>query len=396
MNQHSKNRYKITVVGSGYVGMSLAVLFSQNHDVTILDIDKERVEKINNKKSTIVDSEIDFFLKKNKLSITATLNPSVAYKDCDYVVVATPTDFDLKTNYFDTGSVDSVVKSVLELNKNCTIIIKSTIPIGHTKRLQQKYSTNRIIFSPEFLREGKALHDNLYPSRIILGGKCESAKIFANLLKKSSKNKDVKLLFMTSNEAESVKLFANTYLAMRVAFFNELDSFAMINDLDTRPIINGVCLDERIGDGYNNPSFGYGGYCFPKDTKQLLSTYNKVPQSLIGAVVSSNEIRMDLISEQLLRLQPKVIGFYRLIMKEGSDNFKSSSIKGVIKRIKLTKIKIILFEPEIDHDEFDGLEIFSNLEEFKNKSDVIVANRLNKQLEDVDNKIFSRDLFGVN
>jgi len=376
--------------------MSLAVLFAQTHDVIVLDIDKTRVDKINNKKSTIADPEIEYFLENNKLNLKATEDYKVAYEKCDYVVVATPTDFDVKSNYFDTSSVDSVVMLALKCNKNATIIIKSTIPIGHTKYLRYQLCSNRIFFSPEFLREGKALQDNLYPSRIVIGGKSSNAKIFANLLRESSRNKKVKVLFMGSTEAESVKLFANTYLAMRVAFFNELDTFAMANKIDTNSIIEGICLDHRVGDGYNNPSFGYGGYCLPKDTKQLLSTYGDIPQSLMGAVVSSNDLRIDFITKQLLKLKPKVIGFYRLIMKEGSDNFKSSSIREIIRKVKLTNVKVIVYEPSIEEDTFDGLALLNNLDQFKGQSDIIVTNRLNKNLEDVSHKLFSRDIFGVN
>ena len=385
---------KVTVVGSGYVGMSLAVLLAQHNDVVVLDVDPARVEKVNNKQSTVADAEIEAFLAKKELRLTATLDKQAAFEGTSFVVVATPTNYDPDTNRFDTSSVDSVVKDALELNADTFVVIKSTIPVGHTKSLQEKHATDRVIFSPEFLREGQALKDNLYPSRIIVGSQSEAGKDFANLLVEGAEKKDVETLFMRSTEAEAVKLFANTYLAMRVSFFNELDSYAQAHDLDTKNIINGVCLDERIGDGYNNPSFGYGGYCLPKDTKQLLANYDQVPQTLIQAIVSSNTTRKDFIAEQILRLKPKKVGFYRLVMKEGSDNFRSSAIQGVMKRIKAKGIEVFVFEPGLDKSEFFGSQVLTDFGRFKEISDVIVTNRKDECLRDVKEKCFSRDIFG--
>ena len=385
---------KITVVGSGYVGMSLAVLFAQHNDVVVLDVDASRVEKVNNKQSTVADAEIEAFLAEKELSLTATLDKQAAYKGANFVVVATPTNYDPDTNRFDTSSVDSVVSDALELNSDALVVIKSTIPVGHTKSLQEKHNTDRVIFSPEFLREGQALKDNLYPSRIIVGSPLESGKVFANLLVEGAHKIEIETLFIRSTEAEAAKLFANTYLAMRVSFFNELDSYALAHDLDTKGIINGVCLDERIGDGYNNPSFGYGGYCLPKDTKQLLANYDQVPQTLIQAIVSSNTTRKDFIAEQILKLKPKTVGFYRLVMKEGSDNFRSSAIQGIIKRIKAKGIEIIVYEPEMKENEFFGSKLCTDLNAFKTTCDVIIANRMTECLTDVEIKCFSRDIFG--
>ena len=325
---------KITVVGSGYVGMSLAVLLAQHNEVTILDIDSIRVDKINNQQSTIVDAEIEAYIAEKQLSLTATTDKKEAYKAAKFIVVATPTDYDEVNNQFDTSSVDGVVKDALSLNSEATVIIKSTIPVNHTNSLQVVHGTKRVIFSPEFLREGKALYDNLHPSRIIIGSECENGRTFANLLLEAAEKKDIDILFIPPTEAEAVKLFANTYLAMRVSFFNELDSYAMSNDLNTMSIIKGVCLDQRIGDGYNNPSFGYGGYCLPKDTKQLLANYEHVPQTLINAIVTSNSIRKDFIADQIIKLEPKIVGFFRLVMKSGSDNFRFSAIQGIMKRVK--------------------------------------------------------------
>jgi len=390
------SKTKITVVGSGYVGMSLAVLLAQHNHVVVLDVDPARVEKVNNKQSTVADAEIEAFLTVKELNLTATLNKQVAYKGASFVVVATPTNYDADTNCFDTSSVDSVVGDALELNPDALVVIKSTIPVGHTKSLQEKYATDRVIFSPEFLREGQALKDNLYPSRIIVGSQLEAGKAFANLLVEGAQKSDVETLFIRSTEAEAVKLFANTYLAMRVSFFNELDSYALAHDLDTKSIINGVCLDERIGEGYNNPSFGYGGYCLPKDTKQLLANYDQVPQMLIQAIVSSNTTRKDFIADEILKLEPKTVGFYRLVMKEGSDNFRSSAIQGIMKRIKAKGIEVIVYEPELDSGEFFGSMVIKDLNDFKNTCDVIIANRKADCLRDVDSKCFSRDLFGNN
>ena len=387
---------KITVVGSGYVGSSLAVLLAQHNDVTVLDIDASQVDKVNSKQSTVVDNEIESFLTKKELSLFATLDKQVAYKDASFIVVATPTNYDPETNRFDTSSVDSVVDDALSINTKALIVIKSTIPVGHTKRLQQKHQTNRVIFSPEFLREGQALKDNLYPSRIVVGSQLDSAKEFAGLLVQSAMKDDIETLFIRSTEAEAVKLFANTFLAMRVSFFNELDSYALAHDLDTKSIIKGVCLDQRIGDGYNNPSFGYGGYCLPKDTKQLLANYEQVPQNLIQAIVSSNVTRKDFVAEEILKLKPKIVGFYRLVMKEGSDNFRSSAIQGIMKRIKAKGIEVVIYEPTLHEEIFFGSRVLGNIDEFKRKSDIIVANRRSDALEDVHAKCFSRDLFGDN
>jgi UDPglucose 6-dehydrogenase len=390
------NRVKITVVGCGYVGMSLAVLLAQHNDVTILDIDASRVNKVNAKQSTVLDNEIESFLVKKELSLLATLDMHAAYKDARFIVVATPTNYDPETNGFDTSSIDSVVDDALSINTHALIVIKSTIPVGHTKYLQQKYGTNRVIFSPEFLREGQALKDNLYPSRIIIGSRLDAALDFASLLVQSAVKDDIETLFIRSTEAEAVKLFANTYLAMRVSFFNELDSYALAHDLDTKSIINGVCLDPRIGDGYNNPSFGYGGYCLPKDTKQLLANYDQVPQNLIQAIVSSNVTRKDFVAEEILKLKPKVVGFYRLVMKEGSDNFRASAIQGIMKRIKAKGIEVVIYEPTLHEETFFGSRVLENIDEFKRHSDIIVANRLSDALEDVHAKCFSRDLFRDN
>ncbi len=387
---------KITVVGSGYVGLSLAVLLAQHNDVTVLDIDGSQVDKVNSKQSTVVDNEIESFLTKKELSLFATLDKQIAYKDASFIVVATPTNYDPDTNRFDTSSVDSVVDDALSINTKALIVIKSTIPVGHTKWLQQKHQTNRVIFSPEFLREGQALKDNLYPSRIVVGSQLDVAKEFAGLLVQSAMKDDIETLFIRSTEAEAVKLFANTFLAMRVSFFNELDSYALAHDLDTKHIIKGVCLDQRIGDGYNNPSFGYGGYCLPKDTKQLLANYEQVPQNLIQAIVSSNVTRKDFVAEEILKLKPKIVGFYRLVMKEGSDNFRSSAVQGIMKRVKAKGIEVVIYEPSLNEDTFFGSRIIGNIDEFKRYSDIIVANRRSDVLEDVHAKCFSRDLFGDN
>ena len=383
-------------MGSGYVGMSLAVLLAQRNDVVVLDVDALRVQKVNSKQSTVADTEIEAFLAEKELSLTATLDKQLAYEGASFVVVATPTNYDTDTNRFDTSSVDSVVSDALELNADAFVVVKSTIPVGHIKSLQAKHDTDRVIFSPEFLREGQALKDNLYPSRIIVGSQLEAGKAFARLLVQGAEKKDIETLFIRSTEAEAVKLFANTYLAMRVSFFNELDSYALAHDLDTKSIINGVCLDERIGEGYNNPSFGYGGYCLPKDTKQLLANYDQVPQTLIKAIVTSNATRKDFIAEEILRRNPRVVGFYRLVMKSGSDNFRSSAIQGIIKRIKAEGVSVVVFEPELGTSEFHGSKILQNLKEFKDLSDVIVANRKSDCLKDVEEKCFSRDLFGDN
>ena len=382
------------MVGSGYVGMSLSVLLAQYNDVTVLDIDAARVDKINKEQSTIADTEIESFLAEKALSLSATLDKQVAYEGSSFIIVATPTNYDSESNRFDTSSVDSVVSDALELNSDALVVIKSTIPVGHTKSLQEKHDTDRVIFSPEFLREGQALKDNLYPSRIIVGSQLEAGKAFANLLVEGADKSDIETRFIRSTEAEAVKLFANTYLAMRVSFFNELDSYALAQDLDTKSIINGVCLDERIGDGYNNPSFGYGGYCLPKDTKQLLANYNQVPQTLIQAIVSSNTTRKDYIADSIIKLNPKVVGIYRLVMKQGSDNFRASAIQGIMKRIKAKGIEIIIYEPTYEEYEFFQSKVIDSLDEFKNTSDVIISNRMNSDLNDVAEKLITRDLFG--
>ena len=381
------------MVGSGYVGMSLAVLLSQHNDVTMLDIDAARVDRINNKKSTVADNEIESFLAEKPLSLTATLDKQVAYQGASFIIVATPTDYDTATNCFDTASVDSVVEDALSLNQDALVVIKSTIPVGHTRSLQKKFETERVIFSPEFLREGQALTDNLYPYRIVVGGQCKSSVEFSDLMKQGAKKVDIETLFIRSTEAEAVKLFSNTYLAMRVSFFNELDSYALVHELDAKGIINGVCLDERIGSGYNNPSFGYGGYCLPKDTKQLLANYHQVPQTLIQAIVSSNTTRKDFIANEILNRNPKVVGFYRLVMKEGSDNFRSSAIQGIMKRIKARGVEVIVYEPFLKEAEFFGSKVVKNIEVFKRDSDVIVANRFAECLVGEESKVFTRDIF---
>ena len=387
------NKAKITVVGSGYVGMSLAVLLAQHNDVIILDVDPARIDKINSSQSTVSDAQIERFLVKKSLSLKATLDKDAAYHAADFIIVATPTNYDSVTNCFDTISVDGVVKDALSLNHDALVVIKSTIPVGHTKLLQEKFGTDRVIFSPEFLREGQALKDNLYPSRIIIGSHCELGRKFANLLVQGAEKADIETLFVRSTEAEAVKLFANTYLAMRVSFFNELDSYALAHGLNSKSIIKGVCLDERIGNGYNNPSFGYGGYCLPKDTKQLLANYDQVPQTLIQAVVSSNARRKDFIADSIINLNPKTVGIYRLVMKHGSDNFRSSAIQGIMKRIKAKGINVVIYEPSLDASEFFNSKVLCSLEEFKALSDVIISNRMASELADVDEKVFTRDLF---
>lgn len=378
------------------MGMSLAVLLAQHNDVVLLDLDPSRVEKVNNKQSTVADNEVEAFLSDKELSLTATLDKQVAYQNASFIVVATPTNYDPNTNRFDTSSVDSVVSDALEFNEHALVVIKSTIPMGHTKLLQKKHNVNRIIFSPEFLQEGQALKDNLYPSRIIVGSQLETGKKFANLLVQGAMKSDIEILFIPSTEAEAVKLFANTFLAMRVSFFNELDSYALANDLDTKSIINGICLDKRIGEGYNNPSFGYGGYCLPKDTKQLLANYDQVPQTLIQAIVSSNTTRKDFIANFIIKLNPKVVGIYRLVMKQGSDNFRASAIQGIMKRIKANSIEVLIYEPTYNEAEFFQSKVINSLDEFKNNSDIIISNRMSAELDDVEEKVFTRDLFGSN
>ena len=388
------DRYNIAVVGLGYVGMSLAVLLARQHRVTALDIDQKRVALVNSCQPTVADALMTEYMANEQLSLTATTSPAEAYADANFVIVATPTDYDPDKNYFDTSSVEAVVKQARSHNSTATIVIKSTIPVGFTEQLRQKLNYGKLLFSPEFLREGQALHDNLHPSRIIVGGTDDQAALFGRLLQQAALDPQVPVLQVGSTEAEAIKLFANTYLAMRVAFFNELDSFGLARGLNVREIIDGVSLDPRIGPGYNNPSFGYGGYCLPKDTKQLRANYSEVPQNLIQAIVDANTTRKDFIAESIVSRDPKVVGVYRLIMKSGSDNFRASAIQGVMKRIKAKGIEIVVYEPELDEPEFFRSRVVKDLEEFKRVSDVIIANRRSDELLDVDEKVYTRDLFG--
>ena len=384
---------KIAVAGTGYVGLSLATLLSQKNEVIALDVIKEKVEKINNRISPIQDEYIEKYFKEKNLNLKATLDYKEAFKDAEYIIISTPTNYDSEKDYFDTSSVEDIIEKVISMNINTTMVVKSTVPVGFIKSIKEKYKIDNIMFSPEFLREGKALYDNLYPSRIIVGEKSERAEKFANLLKENSLKEDVPVKFMDSTEAEAVKLFANTYLALRVAYFNELDTYAEIKGLNTKDIIDGVCLDPRIGNHYNNPSFGFGGYCLPKDSKQLKANYKDVPENIISAIVESNRTRKDHIANMIIKRNPKIVGIYRLTMKAGSDNFRASAIQGVMKRIKAKGIEVVVYEPTLNEDNFFNSRVIKDLNEFKRISDVILVNRLDNSINDVKNKIYTRDLF---